>query len=319
MSAVLGERVPLPQPAGARRRRMPRAVRSLRPVASPRRPPAPVGAAASVASTAFLMIALVCVWTALQMLVLGGVAQTRAQTLLYDEFRAQVASGTAPLGPVVPVGEPVALLSVPRLGIEQVVVEGTASGDTLDGPGHRRDTPLPGQVGTSVVYGRAATYGAPFASLPELVEGDALKVVTAQGRITFRVLGVRRAGEPLPPPSDAGTARLTLVTAEGDGRLAALSPSTVVYVDAEAPRRAFPAPPGRPAAVPEPESAMASDPGALPLLALCLALLLATTLGVVAARQRWSTALVWVVTCPLVLALSWLCTDVVMRLLPNLV
>ena len=60
-----------------------------------------------------------------------------------------------------PVGEPVALLSIPRLGISQVVVEGTASGDTLAGPGHLRDTVLPGQVGTSVVYGRAATYGAP--------------------------------------------------------------------------------------------------------------------------------------------------------------
>ena len=40
---------------------------------------------------------------------------------------------------------------------------------------------------------------------------------------------------------------------------------------------------------------MERDTGALPLLALYLALLLAVTLGVVAARQRWSTALVWVV------------------------
>ncbi len=43
------------------------------------------------------------------------------------------------------------------------------------------------------------------------------------------------------------------------------------------------------------------------------------TLGVVAARQRWSTVLVWVVASPLVLALSWASTDVVMRLLPNLI
>ena len=64
---------------------------------------------------------------------------------------------------------------------------------------------------------------------------------------------------------------------------------------------------------------MATDPGALPLLALCLALLLALTLGVVAARQRWSAALVWVVASPLVIALAWATTDVVMRLLPNLI
>ena len=77
--------------------------------------------------------------------------------------------------------------------------------------------------------------------------------------------------------------------------------------------------PGRPAAVPESEKAMASDEGALPLLAVCLALLLALTLGVVAARQRWSTVLVWVIATPLAIALSWASTDVVMRLLPNLI
>ncbi|WP_180936053.1 hypothetical protein [Nocardioides ungokensis] len=57
----------------------------------------------------------------------------------------------------------------------------------------------------------------------------------------------------------------------------------------------------------------------MPLLALDLALLLALTLGVIAARQRWSTALVWVVASPLAIALSWASTDVVMRLLPNLI
>ncbi len=41
------------------------------------------------------------------------------------------------------------------------------------------------------------------------------------------------------------------------------------------------------------------------------------TLGVVAARQRWSAALVWVVAAPVALALAWSTTDVVMRLLPN--
>jgi sortase A len=50
-----------------------------------------------------------------------------------------------------------------------------------------------------------------------------------------------------------------------------------------------------------------------------LALLLALTLGVIAARQRWPAALVWVVAAPLAIALSWATTDVVMRLLPNLI
>lgn len=281
-------------------------------------PPRSVDHASTVLSSAFTMIAIVCLWMAAQLLFLGGISQHRAQDLLYDEFRTDLAGATAPLGPVVPVGDPVALLTIPQIGLEQVVVEGTASGDTLVGPGHRRDTPLPGQAGTSVVYGRAATYGGPFADLTDLQVGDTFHVVVAQGERTFTVIGVRRAGDPLPQPAAEGAARLTLVTAEGSGRFGAISPDSAVYVDAEA-KKAFPAPPGRPTAVPESEKAMAADRGALPLLALCLAVLLALTLGVVAARQRWSTVLVWVIASPLVIALSWASTDVVMRLLPNLI
>jgi len=288
--------------------------RSARPAA----PPSSSDTVSAVLSSAFTMIAIVCLWVAAQMLFLGSISQNRDQDLLYGRFRTELAGLTAPIGPVVPVGDPVALLTIPSLGVQQVVVEGTASGDLLAGPGHRRDTPLPGQVGTSVVYGRATTYGGPFRDLTQLRPGDKIQVVVAQGKRAFTVSGVRRADDPLPQPAPEGAARLTLVTAEGNGRLGAITPDTVVYVDADA-AKAFPAPPGRPAAVPDSEKAMASDPGALPLLALCLALLLAVTLGVVVARQRWSTVLVWVVAAPLVIALSWVSTDVVMRLLPNLI
>ncbi|GAA1760601.1 sortase [Nocardioides hankookensis] len=285
---------------------------------APTAPPGPADNTAAVLSSAFTMVAIVCLWAAVQMLFLSSVSQNRAQDLLYDQFRHEMGGATAPLGPVVPVGDPVAVITIPSIGLEQVVVEGTASGDLLVGPGHRRDTALPGQVGSSVVYGRAATYGAPFADLTELALGDKVVVAMGQGRKVFRVNDVRRAGDPLPQPVAEGGARLTLVTAEGSGRLGALAPESVVYVDADA-KKGFPAPSGRAPAVPQSEQSMEGDSSALPLLALCLALLLAVTLGVIAARQRWSTALVWVVATPLVIALSWVTTDVVMRLLPNLI
>lgn len=298
----------------------PRRTRAARPRRAPvaLRPPNAAESTSAYLSSAFTMLAIVCLWMAAQMLVLGAISQQRAQDLLYGQFRTELASATAPIGPIVPVGDPVAVVLIPSLGVEQVVVEGTASGDTLVGPGHRRDTVLPGQEGVSVVYGRAATYGAPFASITELGPGDLIQVVMAQGTLDFTVSGVRHAGDPLPTPPAAGTARLTLTTAIGSGRFSALAPDSAVYVDADAPK-AFAAPPGRPAAVPPSEKAMAADRGAVPLLALCLGLLLALTLGVIAARQRWSTALVWVVASPLALALSWATTDVVMRLLPNLI
>jgi sortase A len=287
----------------------------------PRRAPRPRtkgGETASVLSSVFTMVSIVCLWMAAQMLFLGGLSEARDQDLLYGQFRTDLAGAVAPVGPIVPVGKPVALLTAPGIGLQQVVVEGTASGDLLAGPGHRRDTVLPGQEGVSVVYGRGATYGAPFRGITGLATGDTIVAVVGQGRITFHVTGVRRTGDPLPAPPAAGVARLTLVTAEGDGRLAAITAGSAVYVDAEAPK-AFPAPAGRPVSVPESEKAMADDPGAMPLLALCLALLLALTLGVIAACQRWSTALVWVIASPLAIALSWASTDVVMRLLPNLI
>ena len=306
---------PKPKPAPTAKAK---AARSRTRTPAPQGPPGTAESTAMVLSTAFTMIAIVCLWVAVQLLFLSSVSQDRAQGLLYDDFRHQLGGATAPVGPTVPVGDPVALLSVPSIGLEQVVVEGTASGDLLVGPGHRRDTPLPGQVGSSVVYGRATTYGGPFGELTSLDKGDKIEVTVGQGPVVFTVSGVRRAGDPLPQPPAAGAARLTLVTAEGSGRLGPLAPESVVYVDADA-EEGYPAPSGRASAVPESEQSMARDTSALPLLALCLALLLALTLGVIAARQRWSTALVWVVSAPLVIALAWATTDVVMRLLPNLI
>lgn len=311
----------LPERTRVRGRRAEPTVRTPKPPRAPRpaRAPRPGDDTAIAFSTGLTMLSIVCLWVATQLLVLGGLSHDRDQSLLYGELRTQIASATAPIGPVVPVGDPVATLTIERLGIDEVVVEGTASGDTLAGPGHLRNTVLPGQVGTSVVMGRATTYGGPFGALVDARAGDVITVSMAQGTASFTVTGIRRPGDPLPQPLAEGGARLTLVTAEGGGgRLAGLTPDSVLYVDADT-TEGFPAPSGRPAAVPDTEKPLASDSGAVPLLALDLALLLALTLGVIAARQRWSSVLVWVVASPVAIALSWTTTDVVMRLLPNVI
>ncbi len=299
---------PQEEPVRSRRRRT-----AARPFRAPR--PQSQGSVA-VISSASTMIALVCLWVVAQMIFLSGFSQERDQRLLYTQFREDLASATASIGPTTPPGEAVALLSIPRLRISQVVVEGTASGDTLAGPGHLRKTVIPGQVGTSVVMGRAVTYGGPFGDLHELVVGDEIKVVMAQGEVSFDVVNIRRAGDPYSQPLPAGAARLTLQTSEGQGRLSALTARDVLYVDADAPKGFVP-PGGLPRSVPDSELLMERDTSAFPLLALHLALLLVATLGVVAARQRWSAPLVWVVAAPVALALAWSTTDVVMRLLPN--
>ncbi|MCY7396850.1 MAG: sortase [Nocardioides sp.] len=271
----------------------------------------------TVLSTSVAMISLLCLWMVFQLVFLGGLSHGRDQDLLYRDFRTQLASAIAPVGPVVPAGDPVAVLTAPRIGLQQTVVEGTGSADTLAGPGHLRNTVLPGQSGTSVMMGRAQTYGGPFASLGSLVAGDTITTVTGQGTTAFTVLGVRRAGDPLPQPLAAGSSRLTLVTSESSGARTDLASGSVLYVDADA-ATAFPAPAGLPASVPDSERPLATDSGVLPLLVLHLAALLALTLGIVAARQRWAGPLVWVIATPVALAAAWSTTDVAMRLLPNL-
>lgn len=275
-------------------------------------------------SSACTIVVLVCVWVLLQVLVLGRISEARAQHLLYSQYRTELATQTAPTGaldydgrPVVE-GSPVALLTIPALGTSDVVVDGTASGDLLRGPGHLRTTPLPGNVGTSLVMGRRATYGAPFAGIASLHPGDPIQVLGAQGTVTYTVTDVRRAGDAIPPqPTGASAGRLILATADGSGGfLSGLRARDVVYVDADT-SKAFPSGPVYPA-VPDAERAMQRDPGALPLLVLLLAFLAVAVLAVSVARRHVRATVVWLVSAPVVIALAWAVTDQVMRLLPNL-
>lgn len=277
----------------------------------------------AIASSATAVIAIVCAWMLLQLLVLGGLAEQRSQHLLYAQFRSELAQATAPTGeldfnqkPIVP-GSPVALLSIPKLGTEQVVVDGTASGDLMAGPGHLRTTPMPGAAGISVVMGRGSTYGAPFGDLDKLTKGDVIEVRNAGAKVSYTVQDVRAAGDPIPAaPTGATAGRLTLVSARGGGPLSALRPGSAVYVDALT-DKATPAGPVA-AALPPAEQAMARDTAALPLLVLLLAALAGLVLAVSIARRHVRAVLVWTCAAPVAIALAWAVTDQVTRLLPNL-
>ena len=297
-----------------------RARRSPRPVPPrrPKQPPPPVPDAASVGVSALLLLALLAGWVLLQLVVVGGLAQARSQQVLHADLREQLAAQTAPLGGAIEPGVPVALLSIPTLGLRQVVVEGTASGDTMAGPGHRRDTVLPGQHGIAIVYGRSTAYGAPFRTITLLREGDGIRVTTAQGEFTYRVDGVRREGDPSPAALADGAGRLTLVTAEGDGPLSAIMPSRTVYVDATLSGEGATGA-GHLAAIPATEKALAGDTGVVPFLALSLACLLAAVAATTTAVVRGvPSRAVWVIAVPVLVALAWASTDQALQLMPNL-
>jgi len=105
-----------------------------------------------------------------------------------NEQLAEVDSQTAPPSAPPPEGEPVGIITIPRIDLQRVIVEGVNKADLKKGPGHYPGTPLPGQAGNSGIAGHRTTYGAPFNRIDELVPGDEINVTTPQGEFTYVVI-----------------------------------------------------------------------------------------------------------------------------------
>lgn len=267
------------------------------------------------------IVAVLALSFLVELTVLGNLRHDRAQVQLAAEFRIELAKGTAPVGPLddankaLAAGAPVAILNIPSLGLREVVVEGTSSSTLMSGPGHRRDTPLPGQVGTSVITGRRATYGGPFGSINQLRRGDLITATTGQGKHSFKVLDVRHAGDPLPPTLTRGQGRLTLVTTDGP----ALQPTDVLRVDAVLVSEAQSRPAQLPsAALPAADALMAGDTSTLLSVVGWAILLVAAAVATV--WVRFSTGLwqAWVIGLPVLVALGLTASDDIAAMLPNL-
>lgn len=273
-------------------------------------------------STVLLLASAVLLGFVVEVVLVSQVQFSRNQQILKSDFRSDLANAIAPVGPLdvngVPVqpGSSVALISIRSLGLDAVVVEGTTSGQTMLGPGHKRDTPFPGQPGVSVIFGRQAAFGGPFGSLGDLIPGDPIVVTTGQGEQKFEVIDVRREGDPLPGPLSAGGSRLTLVTADGTPYV----PSGVLRVDAELVSDVQPGPGVvvLPADLSPAEQAMEGDPGAWVGVVLWGQALLVAALVVTWLRVRWGRWQAWVVAVPVLGFLGLALGSQLVQLLPNL-
>lgn len=278
---------------------------------------------ARLVGTTLAIVAALALGIVVNALLVSPLRYQRDQDVAGWAFRAQLANSTAPVGQVTPAdrllepGTPVAILKIPRLGVDDVVLEGTSSKVLISGPGHRRDTALPGQAGPVVLMGRHAAYGGVFSGLANLRTGDVISTVTGQGVATYAVTGLRRAGDPLPAPLAPGAGRLTLVSAVGPQ----WAPDGVLRVDAALVGEAFPTP--RPVLTATilgaDEAAFAGDPDAWPLLLLALAALALCAVLLAALRRWWGRWQAWIVGVPLVLLCGVLVGEQLFVLLPNLV
>jgi sortase A len=100
-------------------------------------------------------------------------------------------SGDQPIvGPTIAApndGDPVGLLTIAKIGLTKVIVQGTSESDLRQGPGHYPGTPLPGEEGNAAIAGHRTTYGAPFYDLDKLARGDPIVIKTVQGTFTYHV------------------------------------------------------------------------------------------------------------------------------------
>ena len=89
--------------------------------------------------------------------------------------------------PPVPQGEALAIIRIPRIGVDKAVVSGVSVSALKKGPGNYPNTPMPGQLGNAAIAGHRTTYGAPFYDLDQLEVGDEILVTTRQGDFRFEV------------------------------------------------------------------------------------------------------------------------------------
>jgi LPXTG-site transpeptidase (sortase) family protein len=288
-----------------------------------RQPVTPGQLAARTVGASLLILAITALFFVAWVGLFSQLHYDKAQLNAYDALRVQLASGTAPNGPtesnntaqLLPMGAPVAVLSIPAIKLRTVILQGTTGSVLEDGPGHLRDTVLPGQVGNSVILGRQTAYGGVFGGLASLVPGDSITVVTGQAISNYTVIDLRRAGDPLPPTLASGAGRMTFVTADG----APLEPSGTLYVDADETSKPQPSPGVVLTQYLSPtENAMATDSGAWLPIVLWGQLLVLIALALSWLWTAWGRWQTWVIAVPAVGFLVLSIADQATRLLPNL-
>ncbi len=257
-------------------------------------------------SITVLIVGAVIVLTLFVELLGSVLLQKRAQDQLLTQFSTTLdtaasafgQAGLSPLPDTAPaIGSAVAVLSIPKLGISQVVAEGNQSSVTQTGPGHVPGTSLPGQMGEATIVGRRSTFGAPFYKLNRLVPGDLVQVVTVEGQSTYKVIATPAVIEELP------SNRLALVSSNPP---ILSTGSMVVYAQLE----------GKPYVGTPKNSPITPAHSGWPTLILLGLGLFALVKGSVWAKQTFNSRVRWVLLVPVGLALIAALTLAIDGLLP---
>ena len=105
-------------------------------------------------------------------------------------------------------GTPLARVAIPRLGLDEVVVEGVGDDELRAGPGHMIGSALPGDSGTSVISAHRDRH---FHALARVTVGDTVITDSERGTVKWVVSRIRvvDADAPALHASSAPTLLLT--------------------------------------------------------------------------------------------------------------
>jgi LPXTG-site transpeptidase (sortase) family protein len=108
------------------------------------------------------------------------------------------------------IGAPIARLTIPVLGLDEIVIEGVGSEELNAGPGHLPGSVLPGERGNAVISAHRDRH---FSSLGSLHVGDEITTETASARrVTWIVISRRVVRSDEPALFSTSDPTLTLTT-----------------------------------------------------------------------------------------------------------
>jgi sortase A len=106
-------------------------------------------------------------------------------------------------------GAPIARLLIPRIALDEIIVEGVGEAELKVSPGHLPGTPIPGLAGNSVVSAHRDLH---FRRFGQLRVGDTLTTVTARLTTRWRITERRIVDDDAPALHQTDGATLTLTT-----------------------------------------------------------------------------------------------------------
>jgi sortase A len=110
----------------------------------------------------------------------------RTQKQLEAQWEQQAATVRAPGQPKLAANDLLTRVSIPKISLDAIVIEGVSRKQLSVGPGHMKDTAFPGAAGNAVITGHRDTF---FRHIYELQKGDDILVRRDGQLFKYQVTG----------------------------------------------------------------------------------------------------------------------------------